>query len=179
MISSATALTTIPAGRFAGFGAWNRPPEHPGHTASAAGRGFPRAFPLAGLVVGLAGGLAYIDRGQDRSVRSVGGILPWPSTASLTGALHEDGWADFADGLGARGDLCPKVGGDEGQPYRLLRRSLLYLRDRREDRRFGPALHAPDRVVTALVAASCSLPAPGAVARHALAAASDGAGLGT
>jgi adenosylcobinamide-GDP ribazoletransferase len=61
-----------------------------------------RAFPLVGLGIGLAAGL-------------VGAMAHWlvpPLAAALvallaqaviTGALHEDGLADLADGLGARG----------------------------------------------------------------------------
>ncbi|KIL97362.1 Cobalamin synthase [Paramagnetospirillum magnetotacticum MS-1] len=62
-----------------------------------------RAFPLIGLGLGLGGGaIAW----------AAGSVLP-PLAAALlcvlslvlaTGALHEDGLADLADGLGARGD---------------------------------------------------------------------------
>jgi adenosylcobinamide-GDP ribazoletransferase len=61
-----------------------------------------RAFPLVGALLGLAAGGIY---GVTASV-----LPPLPSAllavlalVLLTGALHEDGLADLADGLGARG----------------------------------------------------------------------------
>jgi adenosylcobinamide-GDP ribazoletransferase len=62
------------------------------------------AFPLVGAVVGLFGGLAFTGA-------SLAGLPPLPCailalTAMIlvTGALHEDGLADTADGLGAGPD---------------------------------------------------------------------------
>ena len=62
-----------------------------------------RCFPLVGLGLGLAAGLVG-------AVTRVVGLAPLPAAllallilALLTGALHEDGLADLADGLGARG----------------------------------------------------------------------------
>ncbi|XIA63682.1 adenosylcobinamide-GDP ribazoletransferase [Bradyrhizobium sp. TZ2] len=60
------------------------------------------ALPVAGLVVGLAGAVVYsIARGV--------GLPPGPAamlavaaTVLVTGAIHEDGLADSADGLGGR-----------------------------------------------------------------------------
>jgi adenosylcobinamide-GDP ribazoletransferase len=58
------------------------------------------AFPIAGMVVGLVGALAYV-------LAYKFGLRPWPSAALsivatliVTGCLHEDGLADTADGFG-------------------------------------------------------------------------------
>ena len=58
------------------------------------------AFPIAGLVVGLIGALVYL-------LASRAGLPAWPAAAltvaatmAVTGALHEDGLADTADGFG-------------------------------------------------------------------------------
>ena len=57
-------------------------------------------FPVVGALIGLAGGLAY-------ALAAWLGLPPWPAaalalatTVGATGALHEDGLADVADGLG-------------------------------------------------------------------------------
>ena len=71
--------------------------------------GAARAFPLAGLVVGLAGGLVYWIAIRIGLSNPLAALLAVGATAALTGALHEDGWADFADGLGARGDRARKL----------------------------------------------------------------------
>src|ERR1700691_5165200 len=58
------------------------------------------AFPFAGLVVGLTGAIVY-------ALAHKFGLPPWPgaalavtATVLATGALHEDGLADTADGFG-------------------------------------------------------------------------------
>lgn len=58
------------------------------------------AFPVAGIVVGLIGGVVY---GLAHHL----GVPPWPraalavaATLLVTGCLHEDGLADTADGFG-------------------------------------------------------------------------------
>jgi adenosylcobinamide-GDP ribazoletransferase len=60
-------------------------------------------------VVGLTVVLAYWIAVKIGSVRLLAALLAVAATAALTGALHEDGWADFADGLGARGDRVRKL----------------------------------------------------------------------
>ncbi len=76
-----------------------------------------RLFPLAGLVVGLIGALAFW-------LASHLGLGPWPAgalavaaTALATGALHEDGLGDTADGFGG--------GGDAGRKLEIMRDSRL------------------------------------------------------
>jgi adenosylcobinamide-GDP ribazoletransferase len=73
-------------------------PRHEGAGTSLAQAAW--AFPLAGFVVGLVGALAYLI--ADRLV-----LFSWPAAALalaatmlITGALHEDGLADTADGFG-------------------------------------------------------------------------------
>lgn len=58
------------------------------------------AFPLVGLLIGLVAGAVY-------AIVAELGIPPWPSAVLavcaqllITGALHEDGLADVADGFG-------------------------------------------------------------------------------
>jgi adenosylcobinamide-GDP ribazoletransferase len=72
------------------------PVEAPRHDLVRAAR----AFPLVGIGIGLAGGLAYW-------LAQALGVPPTPAaflavlaTVLLTGGLHEDGLADTADGFG-------------------------------------------------------------------------------
>ena len=98
-------FTRLPVGRLA-------PAVDPAHVATtpqAQLAGAARAFPLAGLVVGLAGGLVYWIAIRIGLTGLLAALLAVAATGALTGALHEDGWADFADGLGARGDRTRKL----------------------------------------------------------------------
>lgn len=61
-----------------------------------------RVFPLAGAVVGLLGGAVFAAAHMVLPPLAAA-LLAVLTTILLTGALHEDGLADTADGLGARG----------------------------------------------------------------------------
>jgi len=111
-----------------------------------------RAFPLAGLVVGLAGGLAYWIAVKIGLSGLLAAFLAVAATAALTGALHEDGWADFADGLGCRGDRIRKLSAMKDSHIGSF--GVLALIFATGVKTVAIAqLYTPDRVVTALVAA--------------------------
>jgi adenosylcobinamide-GDP ribazoletransferase len=111
-----------------------------------------RAFPLAGLVVGLAGGLAYWIAVKIGLSGLLAAFLAVAATAALTGALHEDGWADFADGLGCRGDRIRKLSAMKDSHIGAF--GVLALIFATGVKTVALAqLYMPDRVVTALVAA--------------------------
>lgn len=58
------------------------------------------ALPIAGLLVGLAGALVYKVAIRVGLTPNLAALLALATTAAITGALHEDGLADTADGLG-------------------------------------------------------------------------------
>jgi len=58
------------------------------------------AFPLAGLVVGTVGAIVFALSDRLELPFLATALLTVAATALLTGALHEDGLADTADGLG-------------------------------------------------------------------------------
>jgi adenosylcobinamide-GDP ribazoletransferase len=63
-----------------------------------------RAFPLVGVGIGAAGGLAFAVAEALGLPSVVSALLALAATISITGALHEDGLADVADGLGGGRD---------------------------------------------------------------------------
>ena len=63
-----------------------------------------RGFPVAGLIVGLAGGLAYGLADALGLPVTVSALLGVGAMVLLTGGLHEDGLADTADGVGGGRD---------------------------------------------------------------------------
>jgi adenosylcobinamide-GDP ribazoletransferase len=66
-----------------------------------AGRGKSFVFyPLVGALVGCIGAAVMLAAHAIKISVGVGAILTIASTAAITGALHEDGFADVADGLG-------------------------------------------------------------------------------
>ncbi len=60
-----------------------------------------RAMPLAGAAIGLLGAAAFGLAGALGLPPAAAALLAIAATALVTGALHEDGLADTADGLGA------------------------------------------------------------------------------
>jgi adenosylcobinamide-GDP ribazoletransferase len=59
-------------------------------------------FPIIGALVGAIGALAYWGAASIGLHPFIGGVLAVTATLLVTGALHEDGLADTADGFGAR-----------------------------------------------------------------------------
>jgi len=58
------------------------------------------ALPVAGLLVGFAGAVVYKVASRLGLAPNLAALLALATTALITGALHEDGLADTADGLG-------------------------------------------------------------------------------
>ena len=58
------------------------------------------ALPVAGLVVGLAGAIVYVIVRRMGLPSDPAAVLVLSATVLLTSAIHEDGLADTADGLG-------------------------------------------------------------------------------
>ena len=58
------------------------------------------ALPIAGLLVGLAGAFVYKVAIRCGLTPNLAALLTLTTTSLITGALHEDGLADTADGLG-------------------------------------------------------------------------------
>lgn len=67
------------------------------------------AFPIAGIAVGVAGGAVFWLAGWAGLPPWIVAFLTLTATALVTGALHEDGLADAADGLGAGGTVDRKL----------------------------------------------------------------------
>jgi adenosylcobinamide-GDP ribazoletransferase len=70
-------------------------PADAGHGVSHA----VRAFPIAGIPVGLAGALAYALADLAGLSATIAGLLAVGAMAAMAGGLHEDGLADAADGV--------------------------------------------------------------------------------
>lgn len=67
------------------------------------------AFPIIGALIGLGATFIYIFGLWVGFSSLMSAVLAVAATALLTGALHEDGLADFADMLGVRGDRDRKL----------------------------------------------------------------------
>jgi adenosylcobinamide-GDP ribazoletransferase len=77
------------------------PARHDGGPGALARAGW--AFPLAGAVVGGLGAGAILATAGSGLHPMAAALLALAVMAVVTGALHEDGLADFADGLGVAG----------------------------------------------------------------------------
>lgn len=84
-------LTRLPIGRGA--------PLEPGALARAAW-----AFPIAGILVGVIGGIAFAIGDRLGLPINAMALLAIAVTVLMTGGLHEDGLADTVDGLGGGTD---------------------------------------------------------------------------
>jgi adenosylcobinamide-GDP ribazoletransferase len=58
------------------------------------------AFPVIGVIVGAIGGIAYVIASALALPALAAALIAVATTALITGALHEDGLADTADGFG-------------------------------------------------------------------------------
>jgi adenosylcobinamide-GDP ribazoletransferase len=67
------------------------------------------AYPVVGLVVGAIGALAYVACNRVGMPPALAAVWTLAATALATGALHEDGLADTADGFGGGGSRDRKL----------------------------------------------------------------------
>ena len=79
-------------------------PDRPPNLARAT-----RAMPLAGAAIGLGGAAVYWLSGATGLTPAIAGLLAVATTILLTGALHEDGLADSADGLFANAEPARRL----------------------------------------------------------------------
>ena len=68
-----------------------------------------RAFPLAGLIVGLFGALVYAVANTLKLPPEAAAFIAIGAMTVFTGALHEDGLADMADGAMARTVMAERL----------------------------------------------------------------------
>lgn len=87
-------LTRLPMGDF----------RHPGSLADAAW-----AFPLVGVIVGGIGSAIYYGANVIDLPPMIGAFLTVAAMVLATGALHEDGLADVADGFGGGAVISRKL----------------------------------------------------------------------
>lgn len=67
------------------------------------------AFPVVGAMVGTVAAAVYVLIEWTGAPDLLAGVLAIAALTLLTGGLHEDGLADFFDGLGARGGKAEKL----------------------------------------------------------------------
>lgn len=68
-----------------------------------------RAFPVVGALIGLISGIVLYGAAQSHLHPLACALLALAAAALITGALHEDGLADVADGFGGGRDLPSKL----------------------------------------------------------------------
>jgi adenosylcobinamide-GDP ribazoletransferase len=95
---AAAFLTRLPVGLLGGL------PVSSGNLAQAS-----RTFPLVGVLIGGISAIVYGLAGDLGLTAILSAVLAVAAGLIVTGALHEDGLADLADGLGARGDSAAKL----------------------------------------------------------------------
>lgn len=86
-----------------------KPPATGGNLSQMSLAGAARAYPIAGLVLGLIGSGIYLLAMELGLSGLLAALLAVAATVVAGGALHEDGLADFADMLGVRGDRARKL----------------------------------------------------------------------
>jgi adenosylcobinamide-GDP ribazoletransferase len=96
VVASTMFLTRLPVG-------WLAPTEPAPLSRSM------RAFPLVGIIVGLIGWAAFALAGALGLPATLAALLAVLATVLVTGALHEDGLADTADGFGGGGNAERKL----------------------------------------------------------------------
>lgn len=82
---------------------WPRPITDPRPLMAAAW-----AFPVVGLVIGLIGGVAFAVADATGLPGAACALIALAASALVSGALHEDGLADLADGFGGGSDAEAK-----------------------------------------------------------------------
>jgi adenosylcobinamide-GDP ribazoletransferase len=85
------------------------PMPHPGGSTPLNFARAHRAFPLVGAAIGGAVGLVYLGLLAIGLPSLAAAALALGASAILTGALHEDGLADVADGFGGGRDRAAKL----------------------------------------------------------------------
>ncbi len=84
-------------------------PGQPGAGRKGALAAAARAFPVVGLIVGAACAVALLAAAGLGLSPLAAGLLALALAALITGALHEDGLADVADGFGAGDTPAAKI----------------------------------------------------------------------
>ena len=134
------------------------------------------AFPVIGAGLGLGAGLVYVAAGWLGLGPWLGAVLAVGAAVLVTGALHEDGLADTADGFGTKGGRAARLAAMRDSRIGAFGTIALVLA---LGARIGglAEIASPAAVVAALVAAGAlSRAALAAALRHLPAARADGLG---